>query len=139
MIVDVVTASQADLEWLLQHDIHGQMQVLRHIDAGEYLIARYQGEPVGFVRFSMFWGKVPYMEMIRILPAHRRSGIGTALFLRWEKDMRDRGLNLLMTSSEADEAEPQIWHRRNGFIEAGSIELPGIQSAREVFFVKQIG
>lgn len=137
--MDVATANRADLEWLLRHDMDDRAHVLRHIDAGNYIVARDHGELIGFLRFSMFWGKIPYMEIIRILPAHRRTGIGTALFLKWEKDMLGRGLHLLMTSSEADEIEPQIWHRRNGFTEAGSIQLPGIQSAREVFFVKQIG
>ena len=66
------------------------------------------------------------------------SGVGTALFLIWEKEMHDSGARLLMTSSECDESRPQDWHRRNGFSETGSIELPGIQLVPEVFFLKKL-
>jgi len=79
------------------------------------------------------------MEMIRVLPGHRRSGFGTALFHAWEEAMRGDGARLLMTSSECDESRPQDWHRRNGFSETGAIELPGLQSVPEVFFIKRIG
>jgi ribosomal protein S18 acetylase RimI-like enzyme len=78
------------------------------------------------------------MEMIRVLPEHRRSGVGTALFLAWEEAMRGDGARLLMTSSECDESRPQDWHCRNGFCETGAIELPGVQSVPEVFFIKRI-
>ncbi|TAU90646.1 GNAT family N-acetyltransferase [Rhizobium leguminosarum] len=138
-MVEVANASQADIDWLVREDASaGEAWVSRCVALGEYLIAREADEIVGFLRFSRFWGRVPYMEMIRVLPGHRRSGVGTALFLVWEDVMRDDGARLLMTSSECDESRPQDWHRRNGFCETGAIELPGLQSLPEVFFIKRI-
>lgn len=138
-MVEVSKPGQTDKEWLLREDNHvGEAWISRCIDLGEYLIACEQGEIVGFLRFSRFWGRIPYMEMIRVLDGHRWSGVGTALFLAWEKDMRESGARLLMTSSECDESRPQDWHRRNGFFETGSIELPGIQTVPEVFFLKKL-
>ncbi|MBY5318127.1 GNAT family N-acetyltransferase [Rhizobium leguminosarum] len=138
-MVEVARARQADIDWLVRADASaGEAWVSRCVALGEYLVAREAGEIVGFLRFSRFWGRVPYMEMIRVLPGHRRSGVGTALFLAWEDAMRDDGARLLMTSSECDESRPQDWHRRNGFSETGAIELPGLQSVPEVFFIKQI-
>jgi predicted GNAT superfamily acetyltransferase len=138
-MVDVAKPSRTDAEWLLRHDPHvGEPWVLRCIDLGEYFVASGQSDIVGFLRFSFFWGRIPYMEMIWVSSVHRRSGVGTALFRRWEDEMRRDAYGMLMTSSEADEPEPQDWHRRNGFSEIGSIKLPSIQSVSEVFFVKQI-
>ncbi|MDR9774006.1 GNAT family N-acetyltransferase [Rhizobium hidalgonense] len=138
-MVEVTSASQADINWLVREDASaGKAWVSRCVALGEYLIARQAGEIVGFLRFSRFWGRVPYMEMIRVLPGHHRSGVGTALFLAWEEAMRGEGARLLMTSSECDESRPQDWHRRNGFSETGAIELPGLQLVPEVFFVKRI-
>lgn len=138
-MVEIAKAGQSDKEWLLREDHRvGETWVSRCIALGEYLIAREEGEIVGFLRFSRFWGRIPYMEMIRVLDGHRRSGVGTALFLIWEKEMRDSGARLLMTSSECDESRPQDWHRRNGFSETGSIDLPGIQLVPEVFFLKKL-
>ncbi|ANP87407.1 GNAT family N-acetyltransferase [Rhizobium leguminosarum] len=138
-MVEVASAGQADIDWLVREDASaGEAWVSRCVALGEYLVAREAGEIVGFLRFSRFWGRVPYMEMIRVLSGHRRSGVGTALFLAWEDAMRDDGARLLMTSSECDESRPQDWHRRNGFSETGAIELPGLQSVPEVFFIKRI-
>ncbi|MBY5868820.1 GNAT family N-acetyltransferase [Rhizobium leguminosarum] len=138
-MVEVASAGQADIDWLVREDVSaGAAWVSRCVALGEYLVAREAGEIVGFLRFSRFWGRVPYMEMIRVLPGHRRSGVGTALFLAWEDAMRGDGARLLMTSSECDESRPQDWHRRNGFFETGAIELPGLQAVPEVFFIKQI-
>lgn len=138
-MVEVASASQADIDWLAREDATaGKVWVSRCVALGEYLVAREAGEIVGFLRFSRFWGRVPYMEMIRVLPGHRRSGVGTALFLAWERAMRGEGARLLMTSSECDESRPQDWHRRNGFTGTGAIELPGLQSVPEVFFIKRI-
>ncbi|WP_064697545.1 GNAT family N-acetyltransferase [Rhizobium aegyptiacum] len=139
-MVEVASARQTDIDWLVREDASaGKAWVSRCVALGEYLVAREAGEIVGFLRFSRFWGRVPYMEMIRVLAGHRRSGVGTALFLGWEEAMRGEGARLLMTSSECDESRPQDWHRRNGFIETGAIELPGLQSVPEVFFIKRIG
>ncbi|MBX4959822.1 GNAT family N-acetyltransferase [Rhizobium lentis] len=139
-MVEVASASQADIDWLAREDASaGKAWVLRCVALGEYLIAKEGGEIVGFLRFSRFWGRVPYMEMIRVLPGYRRSGVGTALFFAWEAAMRGEGARLLMTSSECDESRPQDWHRRNGFTETGAVELPGLQSVPEVFFIKRIG
>ncbi|MGG7539493.1 GNAT family N-acetyltransferase [Rhizobium sp. 12,4] len=138
-MAEVASASQAEVDWLTREDATaGKAWVSRCVAFGEYLVARQAGEIVGFLRFSRFWGRIPYMEMIRVLPEYRRSGIGTALFLAWEGAMRGEGARLLMTSSKCDESRPQDWHRRNGFAEIGAIELPGLQSVPEVFFMKRI-
>ncbi|ACE93009.1 MULTISPECIES: GNAT family N-acetyltransferase [Rhizobium] len=138
-MVEVTSASQGDIDWLVREDANvGQPWVSRCVALGEYLVAKEAGEIVGFLRFSRFWGRVPYLEMVRIQPAYRRSGVGTALFLAWEAAMRAEGARLLMTSSECDESRPQDWHRRNGFTETGAIGLPGLQSVPEVFFIKHI-
>lgn len=52
--------------------------------------------------------------------------------------MREAGASLVMTSSMADEPEPQAWHRRNGFVESGSLTFGRLQPTPEVFFVKPL-
>jgi ribosomal protein S18 acetylase RimI-like enzyme len=128
-----------DFPWLLSHDDGvGRQWIKQSIESGEYLVAEQNVELIGFLRFSRFWGKIPYMEMIRVLPEHRRSSAGTALFHEWENAMIGEGARLLMTSSELGEIEPQAWHKRNGFCEAGKIDFLSIQPTPEVFFLKTI-
>lgn len=127
-----------DLSWLVDHDDVDEDWIKRCIGYGEYFVVEQDGELIGFLRFSRFWGNIPYMDMIRVLPTHRHAGVGTALFLAWESAMIDEGAEHLMTSSEWAEAEPQAWHRRNGFKAAGSIDLRIIQPSPEIFFLKDI-
>ncbi len=127
-----------DMSWLIEHDDVGEDWIRRCIAFGEYFVAEREGERAGFLRFSLFWGKIPYMDMIRVLPSHQRAGIGTALFRAWESAMIEAGARHLMTSSEWAEAGPQAWHRRNGFKAAGSIDLRIVQPSPEIFFLKDI-
>ncbi|MBR2692270.1 MAG: GNAT family N-acetyltransferase [Aquamicrobium sp.] len=134
-----IHAENCHLDWLLAHDRHAPEQWIRRcLSLGEYIIAELEGEPAGLLRFSWFWGTIPFMDLIMVLPDRRRSGIGTALFRHWEAAMRDAGATLLMTSSQADEAEPQAWHRRNGFRDAGSVSFGHLQPVAEVFLVKDL-
>ncbi|MBB6488419.1 GNAT family N-acetyltransferase [Rhizobium lusitanum] len=127
-----------DLPWLIEHDDASDDWIKRCIQFEEYFVVELDGELAGFLRFSRFWGKIPYMDMIRVLPSLQRSGAGTALFRAWERAMVGEGAQHLMTSSEWAEAEPQAWHRRNGFKAAGSIDLRIFQSSPEIFFLKDI-
>ncbi|MDK4704379.1 GNAT family N-acetyltransferase [Rhizobium sp. CNPSo 4062] len=131
-------AHSEDLPWLLEHEDASEDWIGRCIALGEYFVAERDSEVVGFLRFSRFWGKIPYMDMIRVLPLHQREGVGTALFHAWEGAMIEEGAQHLMTSSEWAEAEPQAWHRRNGFKAVGSIDLRIVQPSPEIFFVKDI-
>lgn len=134
-----IRAEDRHADWLLKQDRHVPEQwVRRCLSLGEYIIAEQEGEPVGLLRFSRFWGVIPFMDLIMVLPAHRRSGVGTALFRHWEEAMRKTGAALLMTSSQGDEAEPRAWHRRNGFRDAGSVSFGHLQPTPEVFLVKDL-
>ncbi|MFJ6326293.1 MULTISPECIES: GNAT family N-acetyltransferase [unclassified Rhizobium] len=127
-----------DLSWLIEHDDASEDWITRCIQFEEYFVAEQDGTLLGFLRFSRFWGKIPYMDMIRVLPSLQRSGAGTALFRVWESAMIEEGAQHLMTSSEWAEADPQAWHRRNGFKAAGSIDFRFAQPSPEIFFLKDI-
>jgi hypothetical protein len=78
------------------------------------------------------------MERIHVLEDRHRSGVGTALFLAWEKAMRRQRVTLLMTSSSGYEQEPQAWHQRNGFVESGRLIFGKLEPQPEVFLVKDL-
>lgn len=45
---------------------------------------------------------------------------------------------MLLSSSQADEFEPQTWHRHMGFVECGRLEGINEGGVDEVFFRKQL-
>ena len=103
----------------------------------DVVIAEWNGERVGYVRFEYLWSIVPYISLIRVLPEYRRQGVGKALLRFIETFLRDAGHEALYSSSQADEPEPQAWHRHVGFEECGFIS--GINDGvGEVFFCKSL-
>jgi ribosomal protein S18 acetylase RimI-like enzyme len=139
MNFDVCFAKTQHMEWLSRHDPHvPDHWVKRCITNSEYIIALAKDNPVGFLRYSWFWGAVPYMDMIQVSPEHRRCGIGKSLFRFWETAMREQHAITLMTSSVADEPEPRAWHQSNGFRESGSVSFGAFQPEAEVFLIKDL-
>ena len=68
---------------------------------------------------------------------YRRQGVGKALLRFIETFLREAGHEALYSSSQADEPEPQAWHRHVGFEECGFIA--GINDGiGEVFFRKSL-
>jgi GNAT superfamily N-acetyltransferase len=130
---------ESDLTWLSAVDSHvPSAWIQRCINHDEYLIAEVADAPVGFIRFSRFWGTIPFMDLIWVAPDHRSKGVGTRLVEKWEATMRRQGAKVLMTSSMVDEPEPQAWHQRNGFQPSGALTFGSAQATPEVFFVKSL-
>ena len=137
--MEIRRGQKSDFEWFRENDHHvGSEWIERCLNHAEYILAVEGHNTNGFLRFSLFWGKIPYMDLIWVVPNHRRQGLGTALLGFWEREMRQRGATVLMTSSVADELEPQAWHKRNGFKECGQLTFGHLAPTPEVFFVKDL-
>jgi N-acetylglutamate synthase-like GNAT family acetyltransferase len=101
-------------------------------------VAELDGVPVGAVQLEYLWGTVPYIALIRVDPAAQRRGAGRALLSFIATTLRATGHEQLYSSSQADEPEPQAWHRRMGFAECGIIVGINSGGVGEVFFVKSL-
>ena len=131
--------SQEDFDWLCEYDNHvTPAWIKRCLHHNEYIVAIENGTRKGFLRYSLFWGNIPYMDMILVLEPYRREGIGTILLGFLEQEIKKSGQNVLMTSSVIDELEPQTWHKRNNFKESGQLTFGSSQSTPEIFFVKEL-
>jgi ribosomal protein S18 acetylase RimI-like enzyme len=93
---------------------------------------------VGYLRFEYLWSIVPYIALIRVSPAVRRRGVGRALLADLENRLRAQGQVAVYSSSQADEPEPQAWHRHIGFQECGFIGGINGNGIGEVFFRKDL-
>ena len=103
----------------------------------DVVIAEWNGKRVGYVRLEYLWSIVPYIAVIQVLPEYRRQGVGKTLLQFIEAFLCESGHDALYSSSQADEPEPQAWHRHVGFVECGFIT--GInEGVGEVFFHKNL-
>ena len=136
----VETASAQDLEWLLLSDEHiPQSTVRAKVSAGEYVVARTRSEPIGAMRFGLFWSAIPIVELIWVEEDHQREGVGSSL-VRWLDDVaRSKNCPIILSSSEDGETDAHAFHLGVGFRRAGVLEDMGhFQGVAEVFFVRDV-
>lgn len=96
------------------------------------------GRPVGILRYNLFWDNTPFCTMLYIAPDFRGMGLGKALMLHWEADMRRRGFAMLMTSTQSDE-DAQHFYRKLGYRDCGGfvVNIPGFEQPLELLFIKE--
>ena len=127
-----------DLDFVRQDGYVPTEVVKRKIDLQEVVVAERGEQRVGYMRLEYLWSLVPYIAMIRVQVEHRRQGIGTAMLAFAETFLRERGHTALYSSSQANEPQPQAWHRHMGFEECGIITGINEGGIGEVFFRKRL-
>ena len=96
-------------------------------------------EPVGILRYNLFWDNTPFCTLLYIAPAYQRKGFGRKLMEHWEADMKAQGYGMLLTSTQVDE-EAQHFYRKLGYKDCGGfvIDIPGYEQPMELFLIKAI-
>ena len=136
MPVNVRTAEALDQTFLLAHDQHLRADELAHVlERRRVLIATSGGRELGWLRWSMFWDEIPFMNMLFVLEHARGAGLGRTLVERWERTMFQEGHTQLLTSTLSDEPA-QHFYRRLGYVDCGCLFLPG--NAAEIIMRKEL-
>ena len=91
------------------------------IENKEVYIVEENGKIIGWLRYNLFWDSVPFMNMIYFLEGYRKKGIGKKLVKHWEKDMKNKGYNNVLTSTQSNE-EAQHFYRKIGYKEIGGFK-----------------
>lgn len=136
--IDVRTAVMADYDFVAQDGCISS-EALRHkIARGEVVVATAEGLNLGYARFDFLWTTIPYLSMLWVLERHRRQGVGKAMLAHLESRFRQDGHQALYSSSDANEPEPQAWHRHMGFEECGFIAGINAGGVGEIIFRKML-
>mgnify|MGYP005754793521 FL=1 len=103
-----------------------------------YVILK-DGEPVGLLRYNLFWDNTPFCTMLYISEKFRGRGYGSQLMEYWERDMKNQGYGMLLTSTQVDESA-QHFYRKSGYKDCGSLilDIPKYAQPMEMFLVKEI-
>jgi GNAT superfamily N-acetyltransferase len=100
------------------------------------LVDESAAEPLGWLRWGLFWDQVPFMNLLHVAADHRGRGFGRLLVGEWESRCRDAGYALVLTSTLSDE-RAQHFYRHLGYVDSGMLELP--DEAPEILFRKPLG
>ena len=124
-IIFVSPAGVEEYAFLFQHETHiSPAQLQKCLDDGRVLVARVDGQPAGWLRWSLFWDSVPFMSMLYVLEPFRGLGAGTALTHAWEADMKKTMYPFVLTSTSQDEYA-QHFYVRLGYRAVGGFTPPG--------------
>jgi ribosomal protein S18 acetylase RimI-like enzyme len=136
--IAVRLAAQADLDFVSADGYIPKEIVARKIDWGEVIVAEVDGQRASYLRLEYLWSIVPYIALIWVMPEQRRRGIGQAMLTFASDVLRQKGHDILYSSSQVDEPAPQAWHRHMGFEECGLIAGLNPGGVGEVFFRKRL-
>ena len=136
--VSVRFAVASDLDFVSKDEHIPREAVARKIDLGEVIVAKVGGQAVGYLRLEYLWSLVPYVALIWVVPQCREHGVGKAMIAFTVEFLRQNGHDMLYSSSQADEPEPQAWHRHVGFEECGVIAGINEGGVGEIFFRKRL-
>lgn len=90
-------------------------------DKRGYVIC-YGDNPIGVMRYNLFWDNIPFLTLIYFEESYRGKGYGRQAMLFWENEMREYGYKMIMTSTQVDE-EAQHFYRKLGYKDKGSLFL----------------
>ena len=132
----VRTATGDDLGFLRDGDRHVRDAALRDaLRGGRVLVAEVDGVRVGWLRWGLFWDEIPFLNLLFVLEGLRGRGSGAALVDAWERWARSAGHTTVLTSTLASESA-QHFYRRLGYVDTGSLLLPG--EATEIVLRKDL-
>ena len=140
MAVNVRFGELRDLGSCVDFDYEhvSESMIKRKIEEKAVILAEVDGKPIGYLRVEHLWLIAPYVGLITVEERYRRKGVGSAMIKFLEDHLIKNGHEVLYSSSQVDEPEPQTWHRKIGFEECGIIA--GINDGvGEVFFRKTLG
>ncbi len=134
-LVQVRFAQPKDYPRLCELDCVPGEKVTRRLVADQrYIIAEHNIRAIGLIRLEHIWTVVPYMGLIWIEPDFRKRGLSRLLLSFLCDHLRSEGHKTLFSSSQANEPEPQAWHRHVGFVASGRIEGINDDAIDEVMF-----
>ena len=124
MDISIRPAIEADRAFWFSLDHHlNDAEYTRKVRDRMGYVLTLDSAPVAILRWSLFWDSIPFCNLLYVKDGFQRKGFGRRLTAHWEMDMRARGYDLVMTSTQSDEAAQHFW-RRLGYRDCGGLTLP---------------
>ena len=117
-------AEIVDKEFWFSLDKHmSEAEFERKVRDSQAYVVLSDGEPVGILRYNLFWDNTPFCNLLYIKDEMRGKGYGKALMIRFEEDARKSGYRFVLTSTQSNE-DAQHFYRAIGYHDCGELRLP---------------
>ena len=132
-------ANAGDAVALIKHDKHISERIITEkISRNEIYVACDDDKFIGWLRYSLFWDTIPFMNMLYLLPEYRGKGVGRKFVQFWENEMKRLDYKKFMTSTQQNE-QAQHFYVALGYVAVGGfIQTSGtlLDESFEIILVK---
>jgi N-acetylglutamate synthase-like GNAT family acetyltransferase len=129
-------AEERDWDQLVHADWFSDHEKLHEkIARQEIIVCDEPGQITGLLRYSWFWGYLPFIDLIWVEEGFRREGRATCLLARLEEVTNEKNHNMIFTSTQSNE-NGQLFFRKTGFIDSGGFVIRG--EPFELFMIKYL-
>jgi len=133
-------ATANDIPFWKTLDKHlAESELLLKIRENRAYVLSNNGQPIGILRYNLFWDIIPFLNLIFLTDESRNQGFGTQAMLEWENEMRSLCHRLVMTSTMVEETS-QHFYRKLGYQDCGCLlkNFPPYVETMEMFMIKQL-
>jgi GNAT superfamily N-acetyltransferase len=118
-------AEQRDWDQLVYADWFPDHEKLQEkIARREMVVCDEGGQITGLLRYSWFWGYLPFIDLIWVEEGFRREGRASRLLARLEEETKGKNHKMIFTSTQSNE-DGQNFFRKAGFIDSGGFVIRG--------------
>jgi Acetyltransferases len=112
-------------------------ELARKIAVKSCYVIRDDEQPVGIMRYNMFWDVIPFVTLIFLREQFRGLGFGRKAMAQWEDEMREKRHKVALTSTQSDE-RAQFFYRQIGYSDCGCLILDTVplRQSLEIFLIK---
>ena len=127
-----------DSAFVLRVDTHASEDTFQNRVLTQSGYVLWEGaQPVGLMHHCVLWDKLPFLNLMYVVEEYRGRGFGTRALAQWEEEMKKRGYQMVLLSTQADESA-QHFYRKLGYRDCGGLifqDTPFDQPT-ELFFRK---
>lgn len=126
--MNIRLAVATDVLFLDKNDPHIRRQdLLDAIHLNRVYIIEENRQPIGWLRYNLFWDSIPFMAMLYLFEEYRNKGYGRKAVEFWESEMRELHHERVMTSTVSTEFAQHFYHK------LGYVPIGGFTPAREPY------
>lgn len=112
-----------DIQFLDQNDPHiNRQELLNSISLNRVYIIEETDQPIGWLRYNLFWDSIPFMTMLYFFEEYRGKGYGRKAADFWEAEMQERKYDRVMTSTVSMEFAQHFYYKL-GYLPVGGFTL----------------
>lgn len=139
-MIEIRYLQNSDKQFWYRLDKHlAEAEFVNKVRSQRGYVILIDDQPIGLLRYNLFWDNTPFCTMLIIDEIHRGKGYGKQLIEYWEYDMKTKGYGMLLVSTQVNETS-QNFYRKLGYKDCGSlvIDIPVYAQPMEMFFIKAI-